>query len=71
MSERQMVYKPDLMDIDEARDEMEYCLSHAAFVERKGDTTTANRFLVLALAAEQSYQRIKREYLDQLYNNEE
>jgi hypothetical protein len=53
-----MVYKPDLMDIDEARDEMEYCLSTLPR-RRKGDTATADRFLVLALTAEQSYQRIR------------
>lgn len=62
-------YKPDLMDIDEARDEMEYCLSEAARAERWGDPK-ANRLFQLALDAEQSYRRIKNEYQCNLQNEE-
>jgi hypothetical protein len=61
-------YKPDLMDIDEARDEMETCLTEAAWQERKGNTERADKFLRLALDAELSFRRIKSEYLYNLHN---
>ena len=64
-----MTYKPDQVDIAEARDEMDACLNHAAFVERKGNAADAARYFAMALAAERSYQRIKREYLDNLWHD--